>query len=111
MSGRYGSSVTAQFPIGLNGHALARLATPQPWKNDAACTGLDPDLFYPPPVGGRAQAQAAKAVCAGCPVRLECLAYALASGEELGIWGGLSERERRKIRALLNTIRPRRRAA
>lgn len=112
MAGRYGTSNTAQLPLGYNGHALTRRAKPQPWKQHAACTGLDPDLFYPPPGAiGRAQADAARTVCAGCPVRLNCLAYALANGEELGIWGGTTERDRRRIRGLLVRLRSPDRAA
>lgn len=65
------------------------------WTDAAACLGLDPDLFFPE----RGEDVApAKAVCAGCPVREDCLDYALDNGERHGIWGGLSERERRRIR-------------
>lgn len=66
------------------------------WRDHAACRGVDPDLFFP----GRGEATApAKAVCATCPVRAECLNYAMANGEKFGIWGGLSERERRRLRS------------
>jgi WhiB family redox-sensing transcriptional regulator len=65
------------------------------WVESASCLGCDADLFYP----ARGEScREAKAVCAGCPVRVECLAYALATGEKLGIWGGTSERERRRLR-------------
>lgn len=65
------------------------------WQDEANCLGVDPDLFYPE----RGQSTApAKAVCRGCMVREECLAYALSNGEKFGIWGALSERERRRIR-------------
>jgi len=108
MAGRYGTSSTAQLPVGMNGHALARMYQPQPWKAAAACSGVDPDLFYPewpPTAESRDQAAEAKRVCRACPVRLECLAYALATGEELGIWGGLNERERRRVRRLMVLVR------
>jgi WhiB family redox-sensing transcriptional regulator len=66
------------------------------WVVQASCLGCDPELFYP----GRGEScREAKAVCAGCPVRVECLEYALETGEKLGIWGGASERERRRLRA------------
>lgn len=68
------------------------------WAKQAECRHLNPDLFFPErgePV------TAAKAVCAGCPVRAECLDYALANGEKHGIWGGTSERERRRMRRTL----------
>lgn len=105
MAGRYGTSDTAQLPVGLNGHALARRARVQPWKDQANCRGLDPDLFHPPSVGGAPIARAAKEVCDSCNVRLECLAYAIAHGEELGIWGGTTERERRTVRRALLAVR------
>lgn len=69
------------------------------WKLQAACRGMDTRLWYPAQ-GLRAGAEA-KAVCAGCPVRAECLAYVTAlPGPErrYGIWGGLSDRERRARR-------------
>ena len=66
------------------------------WRDHAACRGVDPDLFYPP---AGALGADAKAVCRGCDVREECLTYALDNGEKQGIWGGLSERERRRIRS------------
>jgi WhiB family redox-sensing transcriptional regulator len=61
----------------------------------ANCLGVDPDLFFPE---RGASTKEAKAVCQGCVVREDCLEYALANGEKFGIWGGLSERERRRIR-------------
>lgn len=65
------------------------------WQNLANCLGVDPDLFFPE---RGASTKEAKAVCQGCTVREDCLQYALANGEKFGIWGGLSERERRRIR-------------
>jgi len=65
------------------------------WQGKGNCLGVDPDLFFPE----RGTSTAApKAVCAGCVVRDECLEYALVNGEKFGVWGGLSERERRRIR-------------
>lgn len=66
------------------------------WQAQANCLGVDPDLFFPE---RGASTKQAKAVCHGCTVRNACLEYALANAEKFGIWGGLSERERRRIRA------------
>ena len=65
------------------------------WQVEANCLGVDPDLFFPE---RGASTREAKAVCRGCVVQNECLEYALVNGEKFGIWGGLSERERRRIR-------------
>jgi WhiB family redox-sensing transcriptional regulator len=65
------------------------------WQDEANCLGVDPDLFFPE---RGASTREAKEVCRGCVVRDECLEYALANGEKFGIWGGMSERERRRIR-------------
>ena len=65
------------------------------WQERANCLGVDPDLFFPE---RGASTREAKAVCGGCEVRIECLEYALRNGEKFGIWGGMSERERRRIR-------------
>ena len=65
------------------------------WQDLANCLGVDPDLFFPE---RGASTREAKEVCRGCVVREDCLEYALANGEKFGIWGGLSERERRRIR-------------
>jgi WhiB family redox-sensing transcriptional regulator len=65
------------------------------WQDYANCLGVDPDLFFPE---RGASTREAKEVCKGCVVREDCLEYALANGEKFGIWGGLSERERRRIR-------------
>ena len=63
----------------------------QPWRMRAACRDEDPALFFPEPGG---TATAAKRICADCLVKAECLAFAVASGERHGVFGGLSERER-----------------
>src|SRR5271156_4061953 len=68
---------------------------PQTWQKQANCMGVDPDLFFPE---RGASTREAKEVCRGCVVREDCLEYALSNSEKFGIWGGLSERERRKIR-------------
>jgi WhiB family redox-sensing transcriptional regulator len=76
----------------------------QPWRTQAACKGLDAPIFFPDPDVDE-DAIPAKEVCAVCGVREACLEYALAYREKDGIWGGATERERRRI------IRQRRRSA
>lgn len=77
------------------GPLMARTFERQPWADGANCLGVDPDLFFPE---RGASTREAKAVCRSCLVRDECLEYALTTGEKFGIWGGLSERERRRLR-------------
>ncbi len=74
----------------------------QTWRHHAACKGIDPDVFYP---HEDEEAEAAKEVCGVCPVRQACLEHALGARERDGVWGGATERERRRI------IRQRRRSA
>lgn len=63
------------------------------WQEQAACRDVeDPDIFFPERGGS---SKAARALCADCPVRAECLEYALANHEDFGIWGGTSPRDRR----------------
>jgi WhiB family redox-sensing transcriptional regulator len=72
------------------------------WKRQANCMGVDPDLFFPE---RGSSTREAKEVCRGCVVREDCLEFALTNGEKFGIWGGLSERERRRIRRRRNIER------
>ena len=65
------------------------------WKDRALCAETDPEAFFPEKGGSTREA---KRICSGCEVRAECLEYALANDERFGIWGGLSERERRRLR-------------
>ena len=74
------------------------------WQRQANCMGVDPDLFFPE---RGASTREAKEVCRGCVVREDCLEYALTNSEKFGIWGGLSERERRRIRRARSMGRPR----
>ncbi|MBO3744886.1 WhiB family transcriptional regulator [Streptosporangiaceae bacterium NEAU-GS5] len=67
------------------------------WRDAGLCAQVDPDLFFPDP-GDRAAVIRAKSVCAACPVRFECLTDALTRNERFGVWGGLSERDRRNRR-------------
>lgn len=75
--------------------ALSSLVIRQSWQDDANCLGVDPDLFFPE---RGASTREAKEVCRACSVKTQCLEYALVNGEKFGIWGGMSERERRRIR-------------
>jgi WhiB family redox-sensing transcriptional regulator len=70
------------------------------WRESAACSGADTELFFPVGLTGPAAAdiRAAKAFCERCPVRVRCLAYALDTGQAAGIWGGCDENERRLMR-------------
>ncbi|MCA1569328.1 MAG: WhiB family transcriptional regulator [Chloroflexi bacterium] len=66
------------------------------WREHAACRGKDPAIWFPTR-GDFELEERAREVCRGCPVRPECREYALDAGEPMGIWGGLSERQREKI--------------
>jgi WhiB family redox-sensing transcriptional regulator len=70
------------------------------WRNRAACRTEDPDLFFPVGATGPAivQTREAKAVCRRCPVMETCLQWALDTNQDTGVWGGLSEDERRSLR-------------
>jgi WhiB family redox-sensing transcriptional regulator len=72
------------------------------WRNRAACRGVDPDIFFPV---SDEEAVQAKVICGECPVREACLEWALATRERDGVWGGATERERRRM------IRQRRKTA
>ncbi|HZU71239.1 MAG TPA: WhiB family transcriptional regulator [Acidimicrobiales bacterium] len=77
---------------------LARRGEDTAWRDQAACTGVDPEIFFPE----RGQTTArATLVCNRCPVQIECLAWSVANGEKLGVWGGVAERTRRVIRRRL----------
>jgi WhiB family redox-sensing transcriptional regulator len=65
------------------------------WQERALCAQTDPEAFFPEKGGSTREA---KRICASCEVRAECLEYALAFDERFGIWGGLSERERRRLK-------------
>jgi WhiB family redox-sensing transcriptional regulator len=77
--------------------ALAALAVgvPLPWQDRALCAQADPEAWFPEKGGSTREA---KRVCQACPVRAECREYALETDQRFGIWGGLSEQERRRAR-------------
>ena len=70
------------------------------WVHRARCKDEDPELFFPIGTTGPAatQIEQAKAICMQCPVRDQCLEWALATGQDAGVWGGMSEEERRALR-------------
>jgi WhiB family redox-sensing transcriptional regulator len=74
------------------------------WRQYARCLGADPEIFYPNSEDDEA-AEPAKAICRVCPVREPCLEHAITAREKQGVWGGLTERERRRL------IRQRRKTA
>jgi WhiB family redox-sensing transcriptional regulator len=80
------------------------------WRHEAACREVDPELFFPIGNSGPAllQIDEAKQVCRRCSVMEECLRWAIDSGQDAGVWGGLSEDERRSLKR--RTIRLRARA-
>jgi WhiB family redox-sensing transcriptional regulator len=90
MTGGLGQS---QGIAGLLGIGLE--ADAQSWQEQALCAETDPEAFFPEKGGSTREA---KKICTGCEVKAQCLEYALANDERFGIWGGLSERERRRLR-------------
>ena len=67
------------------------------WRDDAACSGVDDELFFPS-ADDEAAAMAAKKICAMCPAQEQCLQYALATNQSEGVWGGMSSGDRRRLR-------------
>ncbi|SOD93730.1 WhiB family transcriptional regulator, redox-sensing transcriptional regulator [Blastococcus haudaquaticus] len=87
--------------VGMGGAGIAGLlgigaeADAQSWQEQALCAETDPEAFFPEKGGSTREA---KKICTGCEVKAQCLEYALSNDERFGIWGGLSERERRRLR-------------
>jgi WhiB family redox-sensing transcriptional regulator len=84
-------------PPALSGFELAYTGEDEElsWQERALCAQTDPEAFFPEKGGSTRDA---KKICLSCEVRAECLEYALAHDERFGIWGGLSERERRRLK-------------
>ena len=91
--GMAGQGLAGQGIAGLMGIGLE--ADAQSWQEQALCAETDPEAFFPEKGGSTREA---KKICTGCEVKAQCLEYALANDERFGIWGGLSERERRRLR-------------
>ena len=88
--------MTEVVPLGLDIFAIeVDDAEELAWQDRALCAQTDPEAFFPEKGGSTREA---KKVCRTCEVRAECLEYALEHDERFGIWGGLSERERRRIK-------------
>lgn len=77
---------------------MTRAIAPEPWTVDALCAQIDPEVWFPEKGCGPAASAKAKALCAQCPVQQPCLEAALERGEQYGIWGGTSEKDRRAMR-------------
>lgn len=77
----------------MQSHIPLTLET-SPWTDRSACQDHDPSLFFPAPGGNERQALA---ICETCEVTQECLAHALEAGEKFGIWGGTTQRQRRRL--------------
>lgn len=89
----------------LTGSPLSEVGVTYPeWMTAGVCAQIDPETWFPDKGGSTREA---KAMCARCPVAAECLDYALENEERFGIWGGLSERERRKIAKALGLAKER----
>ena len=105
--GAMGAPHTATAPMSVGSLARAHLSvvpdrtepmlTPDDplWQENALCAQTDPEAFFPEKGGSTREA---KRICLGCEVKDACLDYALANDERFGIWGGLSERERRRLK-------------
>lgn len=87
-------------PVRLPSLSTTALPDEEDWRYQAACAGVDTDLFFPVGVGPEARAQTAqaKAMCARCPVRADCLEFALDTDQQFGVWGGLAEEEREALK-------------
>ena len=83
--------------LGVAGAYSDSETNPLEWQADALCSQTDPEAFFPEKGGSTRDA---KRICQGCEVKAQCLEYALANDERFGIWGGLSERERHKLKKL-----------
>lgn len=81
--------------LGVAGAYSDPATDPLAWQADALCAQTDPEAFFPEKGGSTRDA---KRICSGCEVKAQCLEYALQNDERFGIWGGLSERERRKLK-------------
>jgi WhiB family redox-sensing transcriptional regulator len=88
---------TTMTPLGQELAGLLSAIGSPDWADLALCKETDPDAFFPESEKD-GSAREAKRICARCPVRVDCLEYALANDERYGIWGGLSERERRALK-------------
>jgi len=89
------TSDRAHLSVVADGFGITPETADDQWQDRALCAQTDPEAFFPEKGGSTREA---KRICQGCEVRSECLDYALAHDERFGIWGGLSERERRRLK-------------
>ena len=94
-SGSAGSGDLRSVSAGPGASAGTSAVDEAGWQEQALCAETDPEAFFPEKGGSTREA---KRVCLSCEVRAECLEYALENDERFGIWGGLSERERRRVK-------------
>ena len=89
-----------EYTVSILASSLALGSADYTWRVDAVCKDTDPELFFPVGTTGQAllQIDRAKQVCDECPVKIECLDFAIETNQDSGIWGGTSEEERRDIR-------------
>jgi len=89
-----------EYIVSILASSLALGSADYTWRVDAVCKDTDPELFFPVGTTGQAllQIDRAKQVCDECPVKIECLDFAIETNQDSGIWGGTSEEERRDIR-------------
>ena len=90
-------TVHTRGATGFGRHTVGPSDRGDDWRDVAACRGIDPELFYIP---GDSEAKSAPAVrvCDGCPVAEQCLGWALKHGEDHGVWGGTTPKQRRALR-------------
>ena len=88
-------NILGEGPLTFTDDSVALDDGPLAWQEHALCAQTDPEAFFPEKGGSTREA---KAICASCEVRAECLEYALENDERFGIWGGMSERERRRYK-------------
>jgi len=84
----------------VNGPDFLDITAVPEWMTGGVCAQVDPELWFPEKGGSTREA---KALCTGCPVQVQCLAYALANDERFGVWGGASERDRHRMKRTATT--------
>jgi WhiB family redox-sensing transcriptional regulator len=92
--GAAGPLLAAEVIVPLGGALPSPSSAALSWQDRALCPQTDPESFFPEKGGSTREA---KRVCRSCEVKAECLDYALANDERFGVWGGMSERERRRV--------------
>lgn len=95
-------TVSSRGPGELASYHLSR-SYPADYWDDAVCATVDTELFFPERAGkGQPHIQQIKEICTGCPLRVQCLEFALRENQQYGVWGGMTYRERLQLKKLLN---------